>query len=295
MIQDLRHKTDAGVLDCRQALKESGGDMAKAIDWLQKKGAARAVKKTDRDTGYGVLLGCVPTEHPGLAAVVQLCAETDFAVKSERFSLLAEELRQKVNTQLGTLSTAGQLATPKSQVMLPDSTLSAVLQEMVKEDVVSIASRMGENVRIKAVWLLPAPDFASNPKIPEAMRPKPVCGPGGQAAIVVGSYAHNAPAGAPMVGSTIGLTSLWRLETPATLDAAQVAFAALPNTDPAVVAAANDVSQHIVSVGGEVEKLTHQSLLGSAETVGKFMQRHRFALRSTLFLKFGMNEAIVSL
>ncbi|OYV86567.1 MAG: translation elongation factor Ts, partial [Acidiphilium sp. 37-67-22] len=75
MVKDLREKTGAGMMDCKKALTESGGDMEAAIDWLRKKGLAAAAKKSGRTAAEGL----VGVAHEGnRAAMVEVNAETDF-------------------------------------------------------------------------------------------------------------------------------------------------------------------------------------------------------------------------
>ena len=94
-IKKLRAKTKAGVMDCRQALQESGGDMAKAEEWLRGKGIKSAAKKADRATCYGRVE--TYTHGPNnLVSVVELLCETDFVAKTDEFKNLAHELAMQV-------------------------------------------------------------------------------------------------------------------------------------------------------------------------------------------------------
>ena len=55
MVKELRDKTGAGMMDCKQALNEAGGDMDAAVDWLRKKGLSKAAKKADRVAAEGLI------------------------------------------------------------------------------------------------------------------------------------------------------------------------------------------------------------------------------------------------
>jgi elongation factor Ts len=82
LVKELRDKTGAGMMDCKRALGESGGDMEAAVDWLRKKGLAAAAKKAGRVAAEG-LVG-VATRGPA-GAVVEVNCETDFVARNELF------------------------------------------------------------------------------------------------------------------------------------------------------------------------------------------------------------------
>ena len=80
LVKDLREKTGAGMMDCKKALTETGGDIEAAVDWLRKKGLAAAAKKSGRVAAEG-LVGVASA--PGRAAMVEVNAETDFVARNE--------------------------------------------------------------------------------------------------------------------------------------------------------------------------------------------------------------------
>ena len=82
LTKDLRERTGAGMMDCRKALMETGGDMEAAIDWLRTKGLAAAAKKAGRTAAEG-LVGVAVSGNKG--AVVEVNSETDFVAKNEQF------------------------------------------------------------------------------------------------------------------------------------------------------------------------------------------------------------------
>jgi elongation factor Ts len=82
MVKDLRDKTGAGMMDCKTALKENGGDMEAAIDWLRKKGISKAAKKAGRAAAEG-LVGVAVGGNAG--ALVEVNAETDFVARNDEF------------------------------------------------------------------------------------------------------------------------------------------------------------------------------------------------------------------
>ena len=95
MIKELRSATNAGVLDCRKALTEAGGDFQKAVDWLREKGMATAAKRADREASQGVVE--LYTHGGGRVGVmVEVNCETDFVARSEKFRELAHELALQI-------------------------------------------------------------------------------------------------------------------------------------------------------------------------------------------------------
>lgn len=95
LIKKLRAKTNAGVLDCKNALIESDGDIEKAIHILRERGIAEATKKMGRETGEGVIMSYI---HPGdqLGSIVELNCETDFVARTDDFKSLAKEIAMQV-------------------------------------------------------------------------------------------------------------------------------------------------------------------------------------------------------
>lgn len=82
MVKELRELTGAGMMDCKGALQETGGDMEAAVDWLRKKGLSKAAKKAGRTAADG-LIGIVTAGHR--AAIVEVNSETDFVARNPQF------------------------------------------------------------------------------------------------------------------------------------------------------------------------------------------------------------------
>jgi len=95
MVKQLRDKTGSGMMDCKKALTENGGDMEKAIDFLRKKGLATAAKRAGRATTEGVVQ---PYVHTGgkLGVMVEVNCETDFVAKSEDFQEFAKNVAMHI-------------------------------------------------------------------------------------------------------------------------------------------------------------------------------------------------------
>ncbi|WP_432735658.1 translation elongation factor Ts [Maridesulfovibrio sp. FT414] len=95
MVKALRERTGVGMMDCKKALAECGGDEEKAITYLREKGLAKAAKKAGRATSEG-LVGTYMHSNGKLATMVELKCETDFVAKAEQFIQLAKDLAMQV-------------------------------------------------------------------------------------------------------------------------------------------------------------------------------------------------------
>lgn len=94
-VKELRDKTGAGMMDCKKALGESGGDVQKAIDYLRQKGLAAAAKKADRVAADGAVGAYV---HPGgkIGVLVEINCETDFVARTAEFQMLVKDIAMQV-------------------------------------------------------------------------------------------------------------------------------------------------------------------------------------------------------
>lgn len=138
LVKDLRTKTGAGMMDCKKALVESGGDIEAAVDWLRTKGLAAAAKKAGRIAAEG-LIGV----HSGgaVGAIVEVNSETDFVARNETFQSFVHtvsELACVANADAGALLTAPY----------PGSALS--VEGKLKELVATI----GENMAVRRAQAL---------------------------------------------------------------------------------------------------------------------------------------------
>ena len=95
LVKELREKTGAGVVDAKKALDEAAGDIAKALDILRKKGQAKALKKTDRDTREGVVAMYMHSNKK-IGSMVKLFCETDFVGRNDEFQDLAKDIAMHV-------------------------------------------------------------------------------------------------------------------------------------------------------------------------------------------------------
>ena len=100
LIKKLREMSGAGMMDCKNALEEAGGDIEKAYTILREKGIAKAAKRADRATGQGIvesyLHSTSPDYPPQLGVLIEVNCETDFVAKGADFRKLARELALQV-------------------------------------------------------------------------------------------------------------------------------------------------------------------------------------------------------
>jgi elongation factor Ts len=163
MVKELREITGAGMMDCKRALQETGGDIATAIDWLRTKGLAKAAKKADRVAAEGAIALVLREDGAGMSgALIELNAETDFVARNEIFQGAARKVAAAA------LDVSGDVeALHKSPVEGAES-----VGEMITGLIVTI----GENMLLRR-----AAAFAVSPG-------------------AVGGYVHGALPGAPDLG-----------------------------------------------------------------------------------------------
>jgi elongation factor Ts len=95
LVKELRQKTGAGIMDCKQALVENSDDLAKAVDWLRQKGLASAGKKAGRATDQGVIASYI---HHGskVGVLIEVNCETDFVARNDEFQSLVRDLTLQI-------------------------------------------------------------------------------------------------------------------------------------------------------------------------------------------------------
>jgi len=131
MVKELRDKTGAGMMDCKTALGETSGDMEAAVDWLRKKGLAKAAKKAGRIAAEG-LIGIALGDGKG--GVVEVNSETDFVARNDRFQGLVRmiaDIALKVGTDIEVIKAA----------KVGDLTVSDAINEAI--------ATVGENITLR--------------------------------------------------------------------------------------------------------------------------------------------------
>src|SRR3954465_11047045 len=131
MVKDLRDKTGAGMMDCKTALTETGGDMEAAIDWLRKKGISKAAKKAGRAAAEGLVGVAVDA---GTGVLLEVNAETDFVARNDEFKTFVTDATKLALKEGGDLEKL--LASPMG---------SATVQHTLTE----LVAKIGENMSVR--------------------------------------------------------------------------------------------------------------------------------------------------
>jgi len=95
MIKELRARTNAGVMDCKEALQEAAGDMEKAVDFLRKKGLATALKRAGRETSEGLIHAYIHTGGK-IGVLLEVNCETDFVAKTVEFQSFVKDVAMHI-------------------------------------------------------------------------------------------------------------------------------------------------------------------------------------------------------
>ncbi len=151
LVRTLRDQTGAGIMDCKEALETTGGDMEKAVQALREKGVASAVKRVGRETNEGVIETYL---HTGgrVGAMVELGCETDFVARTEEFQKLAHDIAMQV-------AAMGPIYVDQDEIedgdTRPPAATSLMQQPFIKNNSTSVgemvkdlAAKVGENVRV---------------------------------------------------------------------------------------------------------------------------------------------------
>ncbi len=155
LVKDLRDKTGAGMMDCKRALTDVGGDTEAAIDWLRKKGLAAAAKKSGRIASEG-LVGIA--QKDGSAAVVEVNAETDFVARNPTFQAFVEEVAKialSVGDDLDKIKAAPFPGTGRS----------------VSEELTHLVATIGENMNLRRAKVLSVPGGIVASYVHQALKP----------------------------------------------------------------------------------------------------------------------------
>jgi elongation factor Ts len=135
MVQELRKKTDAPMMECKKALGETGGDLEAAADWLRKSGAIKADKKSDRITAEGLVDNF--TQPDGKAGVlIEVNCQTDFVARNDDFKALVQGLSKQAIT-------ADSVEALMAQPYASDSSVK------VDEALKLAIARIGENLNVR--------------------------------------------------------------------------------------------------------------------------------------------------
>ena len=168
LVKELREKTGAGMMDCKAALTETGGNLEAAVDWLRAKGLSKAAKKSSRVAAEGLVAAAVEDQK---GALVEVNAETDFVARNDKFQAMVAEIARLA------LQSEGSIEKLKGQAF-------AGSKNDVAQQVAELVATIGENMTVRRTTLLKV----------------------GQGA--VGQYVHNQLApGMGKIASLVGLES----------------------------------------------------------------------------------------
>ncbi|WP_421361283.1 translation elongation factor Ts [Agrobacterium rosae] len=138
MVKELREKSGAGMMDCKKALSETGGDMEAAIDWLRAKGIAKADKKSGRTAAEG-LIGIASAGHK--AVVVEVNSETDFVARNDAFQDIVRGIASVALTTDGSVEAVSAAIYPATGKSVTDTIKDAI-------------ATIGENMALRRSALL---------------------------------------------------------------------------------------------------------------------------------------------
>ena len=135
LVQELRQKTGAGMMDCKKALKENEGDIEKSIEWLRQKGIASAGKKSDRIAAEGLVETYI---QPGgeVGVLIEVNCQTDFVARNEAFKALVKNLARQA-------ATADSVESLLTQPYLEDQ--SVTVDQFIKQTI----AQLGENIQVR--------------------------------------------------------------------------------------------------------------------------------------------------
>jgi elongation factor Ts len=155
LVKKLREKTGVGMMDCKRALSETGGDLEGAVDWLRKKGLAAAAKKAGRVAAEGLV---AVVAEGGRGAVVEVNSETDFVARNDTF--------QKFVAAVGAIAlvTGGDVERIKGARMPRGN-------RTIAEELTHLVATIGENMTLRRANVLSASPGVVAPYIHNALAP----------------------------------------------------------------------------------------------------------------------------
>jgi len=151
MVKELREKSGAGIMDCRNALKSAEGNIDKAVEILKEKGLLKAQKKAERATGSG-LVECYVHTAGRIGAMVEVNCETDFVARTDEFKELAHSIAMQV-AAMAPICVSREHVKEGGEAILDEACL--LLQPYIKDptrtiqDVITeTIAKTGENIRV---------------------------------------------------------------------------------------------------------------------------------------------------
>ncbi|MDA0987695.1 MAG: translation elongation factor Ts [Chloroflexi bacterium] len=151
-IKSLREQTSAGVMDCKNALLEAGGDLVKAAELLRQKGLTIAAKKSSRETLEGVV-DCYIHTGNRVGAIVEVNCETDFVARTPEFKELVHNLAMQIAAMRpryvdSESVPAGDTVNPEVDCLMEQPFIKDPAQT-IRDLVIEATARVGENIRVR--------------------------------------------------------------------------------------------------------------------------------------------------
>jgi len=151
-IKQLRDKTSAGIIDCKEALEKTYGDLTKAEEFLKSKGIATAAKKASRETNEGLIESYI---HNGgkVGSIVEISCETDFVARTKDFKLLAHNLAMQIaamnpkfieiseSNEDHDLNTVEDVLLQQTFIKDPEISINDLIQQTI--------AKLGENIKVR--------------------------------------------------------------------------------------------------------------------------------------------------
>ena len=135
-VKQLREKTNFSIIECKKALEETKGDEKKALKILEKKGAEKAVKKSDREANQGLIETYIHGNNK-IGVILELNCETDFVAKNEEFKQLAREITMHIAAM-----------NPKDSEELLSQPFIKDEEKTIQDLVIEAVGKLGENIKI---------------------------------------------------------------------------------------------------------------------------------------------------
>jgi elongation factor Ts len=234
-VKQLREMTGAGMMDCKTALNETGGDMEAAVDWLRKKGLSKAAKKAGRTAAEGLVAVAIePNASGATGVVVEVNSETDFVARNGIFQKMVRDI---ANTAIGVDGDLAKLREAK----FPGTSKS------VDEHIAEMVGQIGENMSLRR-----AQGIVVDQGVIATYVHGPVTDGAGKIGVMVGIKSAGDKVKLEAVGKQIAMH----------VAAARPLAARIEELDPAVVAREKDVLADQARSSGKPENIIEKMVEG---------------------------------
>ncbi len=151
-VKELREKTGAGVMECKKALIEAGGDIDRAVEILKERGLAKVAKRAERVASQGVV-DCYIHAGGRIGTLVEVNSETDFVARTDEFRALAHDIAMQVAATAPRYVSRDQMPPDEeeepSQVCLLEQPFIKEPSQTVRDRVNEVIARTGENIVVR--------------------------------------------------------------------------------------------------------------------------------------------------